>query len=195
MADNGWAPQQSYVGFTTQESYAGFTSALHVAQPSSAAAALVVQPVDPPPPPAPAQLPIQVHTEPPLENGHWYVMWQSEDSPGLWIDYEPDFMHKLESHLVNVAQLGDIMSCKPKGNVTFEYNVVEMWQLNTRSQKKRPMRRMFWPKTEYDKQEASRALVVAHNEEKHDPRRGMQPTRPRSRPRSTSRGPPARILG
>jgi hypothetical protein len=123
-------------------------------------------------------------TEPP-ETGDWFVIWQYEVDKGVWIDYEPDFCHELERHFL--ANTAEPMEKRPRGNVMFLYHTTEKWQMNTRSSRKRLMRRILQEKTAWRNMDPQRSELEEFNAQQHDPRRGMAPTAARSRSGSRPR--------
>jgi hypothetical protein len=122
-------------------------------------------------------MPTAAITEPP-ETGDWFVIWQYEVEKGVWSDYEPDFCHELERHFL--ANTGEPLQKRPKGNVHFLYNTTEKWQMNTRSSRKRLMRRIMQEKTAWRNMDPQRSELEEFNAQHHDPRRGMAPTAARS---------------
>jgi hypothetical protein len=123
-------------------------------------------------------------TEPP-ETGDWFVIWQYEVEKGVWIDYEPDFCHELERHFL--ANTAEPMEKRPRGNVKFLYHTTEKWQMNTRSSRKRLMRRILQEKTAWRNMDPQHSELEEFNAQQHDPRRGMAPTAARSRSGSRPR--------
>jgi hypothetical protein len=128
-------------------------------------------------PTVPPAMPTAAITEPP-ETGDSFVIWQYEVDKGVWLDYEPDFCHELEKNFL--ANTGEPLQKRPRGNVNFVYNTTEKWQMNTRSSRKRLMRRIMQEKTAWRNMDPQRNELEEFNAQHHDPRRGMAPTAARS---------------
>ena len=112
---------------------------------SSPAPAAVVQPVAAeavPPPQIPAYR---------MWGEEWVVTWQveAEDGKGelVWRDYDEASQEMLENHFRLVS--GQPLTATPKGHVKFVYDIANMFQQNTETQKKRMMRRTLQHNAEW----------------------------------------------
>jgi len=120
--------------------------------------------------------------------GDYVVVWQVEDY-GMWIDYDPAFCRMLEDASDKGTKAFEF---RPRGNITYTYNLQEMYQQNERTSTRRPMRRVLWWNHEVDQFAARKRAVDVHNENHSDPRAGRRPSgspaRVRSRSQSQARG-------
>jgi hypothetical protein len=126
----------------------------------------------------------------PPDAGHgYYAIWQFELDWNSWADYEPDFAVQLENHYK--AHTAAPLRARPgEHGVEFEYSTTEWYQLNTRSLKKRQIRRLIIPQAEFSAQETIKPILKEWNGVHHEARRGLPPVEARSR--SGSRGRPSR---
>lgn len=101
-------------------------------------------------------------------NGEYVVLWQSWHDD-WWVDYDPAFCTMLEE-----AAQGNVRSFQhcPGGNVTYEYNLVEMWQQNLTTSTRRSMRRLFWWGNDEAVFQNRHTAVKEHNARQADPTRG-----------------------
>ena len=164
-----------------RSSYSG-AAAGSVPYPSSSSAAA-----------APAAAPAAPAAAPPLSAGYprsgdFIVVWQVWDE-GCWIDYDKAFCETLERAAEARTKEFDM---RPRGNVTFRYDLQGMWQENLDTNTRRPFRRVLWWTTEVDKFPKRKEVVDQHNKEHSNPRAGRRPsaspTRARSRSKSGTRG-------
>jgi hypothetical protein len=126
----------------------------------------------------------------PPDAGHgYYAIWQFELDANSWADYEPDFAVLLENHYK--AHTAAPLRARPgERGVEFEYSTTEWYQLNTRSKKKRMIRRVIIPQAEFSALESMVPVFKEWNGQHHEARRGLPQDGARSR--SGSRGPRTR---
>lgn len=143
------------------------------AQPSE-----TVKPKSPPPP-----------VDEPLSKGYpligeYVVVWQVMDWGNQWIDYDKAFCCTLEAKLSEGAE---DLEAKPRGNVTYRYNLKEMYQENLVTMTRRSMRRTLWWVGEADKHLQRQNAVEEYNKVHSNPKAGRRvPSTSRERVRSRS---------
>lgn len=114
------------------------------------------------------------------------MIWQVNDWGDYWIDYEKGFCCTLEAKL---NEGGTELEAKPRGKVTYRYDLKQMYQENTKTKTRRSMRRTLWWVGEVDKHRQRHKAVEEHNKAHSDPRAGRREasaSRERVRSRSQS---------
>lgn len=135
-------------------------------------------PREPPAPivqPPPPEIPVE-HAKGTLGADVFRMLWQVEERPGVWIDYEPDWSRRLEEAW-NRAQTEYAASFmgRPRGTVEYEYDVwPNLFQRNTETGGKRRIRRIFIENTLFERVESLKESIDQHNAAAWDPSRAYE---------------------
>lgn len=98
--------------------------------------------------------------------GEYVVVWQVWTDYG-WTDYDREFADTLEKYWQEQPPGPVEFSHQPKNTVTFDYNVVEMWQMSRETKKKRTMRRLLMLDDDFLKEAKRKQQHDAHNAVAH----------------------------
>ena len=93
--------------------------------------------------------------------GEYVVEWEYSDQ-GSWYTYSRRFMDRLEQYYQSPGP-EKAFTWKPRGNVEFEYNVQEMWQMNLETKGRRCIRRVLTWAAEWEALPEREAAVLKHN--------------------------------
>ena len=93
--------------------------------------------------------------------GEYVVEWEYSDQ-GSWYTYSRRFMDTLEQYYQSPGPQ-KAFTWKPRGNVEFEYNVQEMWQMNLETKGRRCIRRVLTWAAEWEALPEREAAVLKHN--------------------------------